>query len=70
MEWTTLPEVPVIVNTELPVGVFLCADTVSVEVPEAVTVAGEKLPVARAGSPETLKLTVPLKPPEGVTVTV
>ena len=70
MEWTKLPEVPVIVNKELPVGVFLCVDTVSVEVPEAVTVAGVKLPAARAGNPETLKLTVPLNPPEGVTVTV
>ena len=70
MECARLPEVPVIVNTKLPMGVFLCVDTVSVDVPEAATVAGVKLPFVRAGSPETFKLTVPLKPPEGVTVTV
>ena len=36
--------------------------TVSVELPEPVTVAGEKVPTAPAGSPLTPSFTVPLKP--------
>jgi hypothetical protein len=44
--------------------------TARVELPEVVTLAGVNVPVAPAGNPETLKLTVPVYPPEGVTVAV
>lgn len=44
--------------------------TVKVELPVPGTEVGEKVPVVRAGSPETLNTTVPVKPPEGVTVAV
>ncbi len=47
VEWTRLPAVPVIVSTELPVGVFLLVETVSVEEPEPVTEAGLKLALDR-----------------------
>ena len=44
---------------------------VSVDEPEPpLTEAGLKVPVAPAGNPLTLKLTVPLNPLEGVTVAV
>ena len=61
---------PVIVNVDVPLGVFLLVATVRVEEPEPVTEPGLKLPVARKGNPLTLKLTVPENPPDGVTVTV
>ncbi len=54
----------------MPVGVVLAVATVRVEEPEPVTEAGLKLHVALEGQPVTPKLTVPLKPPEAVTVTV
>lgn len=38
--------------------------------PVVVTDGGLKLAVARLGNPLTLKVTVPVKPPVGVTVTV
>jgi hypothetical protein len=41
-----------------------------VDEPEPVTDRGLKLGEVRDGSPLTLKLTVPLNPPDGVTVTV
>ena len=41
-----------------------------VELPEVVTLVGVKVPVAPAGNPETLKVTVPVYPPDGVTVAV
>jgi len=44
--------------------------TVRVEDPEPATEGGVKLPVAPAGNPLTLKVTVPVKPPEAVTVAV
>ena len=44
--------------------------TVKVEEPEPVTDAGLKLAVEPTPNPLTLKLTVPLNPPEGVTVMV
>jgi hypothetical protein len=43
---------------------------VSVEEPEPVTAVGLKLAVAPEGNPLTLKLTVPVKPPVGATLTV
>ncbi len=44
--------------------------TVKVELPEPVILAGAKLAVAPLGKPLTLRFTVSLKPPVGVTVTV
>ncbi len=49
---------------------MLLVVTVMVEEPEAFTDVGLKLAVAPEGSPVTLKLTVPVNPPDGVTVTV
>ena len=65
-----MPLVPVMVNGKLPVGVVLAVVTVMVEEPDVVTDVGLKLTVAFAGNPLTLKLTVPVNPPVGVTVTV
>jgi hypothetical protein len=44
--------------------------TVIVDEPDVVTDAGLKLAVAPDGSPLALKVTVPVKPPDGVTVAV
>lgn len=68
--WLRVPLVPVMVNGKLPVGVVLAVVTVMVEEPEVVTEAGLKLAVAFAGSPPTLRLTVPVNPFVGLTVTV
>ena len=57
-----LPLVPVMVNVESPTGVVQLVVTVSVEVPDPVTVAGEKLYVAPLGSPLALSVTTPLNP--------
>ena len=65
-----VPLVPVIVRVEVLTGVVPLVVMVRVEVPEPVTVAGLKLPLAPEGRPLTLSATVPVKPPEGVTVTV
>ncbi len=65
-----LPLVPVMVSVELPVGVVLAVVTVMVVEPEPVTEEGLKLALASVGSPEALKLTDPLNPFDGVTVTV
>jgi hypothetical protein len=60
----TPPPVALIVRLEEPTGVLALVVTVSVELPEPpLTLAGEKLAVAPAGSPLTLKLTALLKPP-------
>jgi hypothetical protein len=42
--------------------------TERVELPEPATDVGLKVPVAPLGRPLTLKLTLPVKPPDGVTV--
>ena len=63
-----LPLVPVIVNGNVPR--LLPAVTVIVVLPEVFTDAGLKLAVAPPGNPLTAKVTVPLNPPDGVTVTV
>ena len=68
--WTRAPLVPVIVRVELPTGVLALVVTVMVDDPVSVTVVGLKLAVAPVGSPLALKLTTPLKPPDGVTVAV
>ena len=65
-----LPLVPVIVNGKLPAGVVVLDVTVNVEDPDVVTDAGLKLAVAPVGSPLTLNVTVPVNPPDGVTVAV
>src|ERR1019366_6064042 len=59
--WVKLPLVPLIVSVDVPSGVVPLV-TVSVELPEPVTVAGEKLAVAPPGSPLALSVTAPLKP--------
>jgi hypothetical protein len=65
-----VPSVAVIVRLEAPVGVELEVLTVRVDDPEPETEAGLTLAVAPAGNPDTLKLTVPLYPLEGVTFMV
>ena len=48
----------------------MLVETFSVELPEPVTVVGEKDALAPLGNPETVKPTLPLKPFAGVTVMV
>ena len=63
------PLVPLIVNVNVPF--WLPAVTVNVELPEPFTDGGLKLAVAPPeGKPLTLRATVPVNPPDGVTVTV
>jgi hypothetical protein len=65
------PLVPVIVRVEEPTGVVpLVVVTVSVELPDPATVAGEKVPTAPAGSPLTLSVTAPLNPPTAAMLVV
>jgi hypothetical protein len=54
----------------VPVCIELEVFTVRVEDPEPATEVGEKLAVAPEGSPVTLKLTFPLNPTDGVTLTL
>ncbi len=63
-----LPLLPVMVKGNVPLE--LPTVTVIVEEPDVFTDSGLKLALAPPGNPLTLKLTVPLKPPDGVTVTV
>ena len=65
-----MPLVPVMVIGKLPVGVVLAVVTVMVDEPEPFTDVGLKLALAPAGNPLALKVTVPVKPPVGVTVAV
>jgi hypothetical protein len=65
-----VPLVPVIVIENVPVGVVLLVVTVIVEEPDVVTDVGLKPALAPAGNPLALRLTVPVKPPDGVTVAV
>ena len=67
--WVVEPLVPVIVNGKVPVGVVLLVVTVRVELPDAIGV-GLKVPLAPAGNPLTVRSTLPVNPPVGVTVTV
>ena len=62
-----LPLVPVIVNANEPL--LLPEFTVIVVLPEVFTDVGLKLAVAPPGNPLTLNVTVPLNPPDGLTVT-
>lgn len=66
--WVKLPEVPVIVTVAVPVVAVLLAVSVRLLVP--VVLAGLKLAVTPAGSPEADKLTLPVKPLVGLTVMV
>ncbi len=70
VECTRLPLVPVIVKVNVPDGVDVLVVTDMVEEPEPATEAGLKLALAPAGKPLALKLTVPVKPPDPVTVAV
>ena len=67
--WVSVPLVAVIENTYEPVGVVELVVTVMVEVPDMVTDAGLKLAFAPLGKPLALNLTVPAKPPDGLTAT-
>ena len=53
-----------------PAPLFLLVTMLKVEVPDPVTDAGVRLAIAPFGKPETLKLTVPLNPNDGVIETV
>jgi hypothetical protein len=66
----SVPLVPVIVSVDVPTGVLPVVVTVSVELPDPVTVAGEKLAVAPTGSPLALSVTPPLKLPIAATLVV
>lgn len=72
--WLSVPLLPVRVSENVPVAVVLVVVTVMVElaavVPEILTELGLKVAVAPPGSPVTLQLTVPEKPPAGVAVAV
>lgn len=63
-----LPEVPVMVTVEVPV----VAVALAVKVTELVEVVGlvPKLAVTPDGKPEADRVTLPVNPPEGVTVMV
>jgi hypothetical protein len=50
--------------------VAICTVVFAAPLPLGVTVAGEKLQVEYAGSPEQAKLTCPVNPPTGVSDTV
>ena len=65
-----LPLVPVIVSGKVPVGEFAGVETVSVDVPDPVTVGGLNVPVAPAGNPLTENVTVPLNALVPATVVV
>lgn len=68
------PLVPVIFNVSVPFPALLVVVTVRVEEPEALLplgmVTGGNEHVTPLGFPVTLNETVPVKPPEGVTVTL
>ena len=68
--WVRLLLVPVIVNGKLPVGVVGLDVIAMVEDPDVVTDVGVKLAVTPDGNPVTLNVTVPVNPPDGVTVAV
>jgi len=63
-----LPEVPVIVSGKVPVAAVVLA--VNVKVLEPMVLAGLNVGITPLGRPDTDKLTLPLKPFRGVTVTV
>ena len=66
--WLRLPLVPVIVSVTIPGLLLLLVWIVRVDVAEVL--GGLNVAVAPGGRPLTLKATVPVKPPLGVTATV
>ena len=70
MAWLSDPLLLVTVAVSLPATPLAPAVIVSVLVPDPVTVVGLNAPVTPVGSPVTPKLTTPLNPLLGVTVTV
>lgn len=66
---TSAPQLAEIVSVELPTGVLPDVVTVIDDVPEELTVAGEKAAVAPEGKPLTLNETFPANPVLGTTVT-
>jgi hypothetical protein len=68
--WLSEPLVPVTLKVELPSVAVAVVLIVSVVEPDLLTEVGLKVPVAPDGNPDTPKLTVPVKPLSGVTVTV
>jgi len=58
------------VSVNVPLRVLFWVAMVIVDEPEPVTDGGLKLALEWLGRPVTLNATFPLKPPEGVTVTV
>jgi len=57
-----VPDVPVIVRLNVPVGVVLAVVTVIVEEPEPLTEVGLNVALAPDGSPLALKVTAPANP--------
>jgi len=68
VEWTNEPLVPVIVSVYVPTGVEAAVVTFMVLLPEPMTEVGLNEALAPVGRPLALKVTVPLKPPDAVTV--
>jgi hypothetical protein len=66
----SVPLVAVTVKVNAPKGVLLLVLTLIVVDPEVTIEFGLKLADALAGSPITANVTVPVKPPAGVTVIV
>jgi len=64
------PDTPPTLTVNVPVAVPAVVLMVMVLVPEPATVAGLKVAVAPEGTFMVRKLTVPVKPPDGVMVTV
>jgi len=69
-ECDTVPLVPVTVSVNVPRCEFRATVTVSVDVPEPVTLAGANDDVPFLGTPLTLSPTEPVKPLSEPTVTV
>jgi hypothetical protein len=67
--WLRAPLVPVIVSVKVPVAA-LSPVRVRVVLPDPATVDGLKLAVMPGGTPLAVKLTLPVKPPVGVIVTM
>jgi hypothetical protein len=64
----SVPLTPVIVSIKLPAGVL--ASVVTERLDDPVDGFGVKLPLAPVGSPLTLRVTWPVKPPVGPIVTL
>jgi hypothetical protein len=70
VEWLVVMLVPVIVIVEVPAGVVLPVVTVIVDEPPEITAGGLNVAFAPEGKPLALSVTGPVKPPDGVIVTV